>query len=89
MFLQKWDKDARDALADYPVFLATSQKSGKDNSGDYIYRTDDMGNQVDEQGIPVTESGRPAAIDHDLNAIAEAFLTWASEQGLSFLAGSE
>jgi type I restriction enzyme M protein len=89
VFLQKWGGDAGEPLMDYAVFLATSQKSGKDNSGDYIFRTDDLGNQIDEQGIPVTESGRPSAIDHDLDAIADAFLIWGNQQGLTFLAGSQ
>lgn len=43
LFLQKWNEDA-DAGAlcppveDYPIFFATSQNGGKDNSGDYIYK---------------------------------------------------
>ncbi len=85
VFLQKWGGAAGQPLADYPVFLATSQKSGKNSSGDYAYRTDDLGNLVDEDGVPITESNRPPAIDHDLNEIAEAFLKWGKEQGLEFL----
>jgi type I restriction enzyme M protein len=67
------------------VFLATSQKSGKNNSGNYVHRPDDLGNLVDEDGTPITESGRPAAIDHDLDEIADAFLKWGKEQGLGFV----
>ena len=52
-----------------------------------MFKTDEKGNQIDENGIPVTESGRPAAIDHDLDEIADAFLGWGRDQGLSFLAG--
>ncbi|MBI4663205.1 MAG: N-6 DNA methylase [Verrucomicrobia bacterium] len=85
IFLQKWGGDAGEPLDDYPVFLATSQKSGKNNSGDYIHRTDNLGNLVDEDDAPITESNRPPAIDHDLNEIAEAFLKWGKEQGLTFL----
>ena len=85
LFLQKWGAEAGEAREDYPVFLATSQMSGKNNSGQYEYRTDGKGNQVDDEGLPITESGRPAAIKHDLDTIAEAFITWGQAQGLSFL----
>lgn len=86
VFLQKWGGEAGPPLENYPVFMATSQKSGKNNSGEYRFRTDEKGNQVDEAGIPVTESARPAAIDHDLDEIAEAFVRWAREQGFNFFA---
>ncbi len=85
LFLQKWGEDAGEPREDYPVFLATSQLSGKNNSGQYVYREDDEGNQVDDEGIPITESGRPAAIKHDLGEIAEAFVTWGKTQALAFL----
>ena len=83
--LQKWGGSAGKPLQDYPVFLATSQKSGKSNNGQYIFSKDDKGNQIDEDGVPITESGRPPAIDHDLDEIAEAFLEWGRYQGLTFL----
>ena len=82
VFLQKW---AGEALVDYPIFLATSRKSGKNNSGEYQYRTDVQGNLIDDAGRPIAESGRPPAIDHDLDQIAEVFLQWGKEQGFSFL----
>jgi len=86
VFLQKWGGNAGEILSDYPVFMATSQRSGKNNSGQYTFKTDEKGNQVDEEGVPIVESGRPAAIDHDLDEIADAFLTWGREQGFKFLA---
>jgi type I restriction enzyme M protein len=85
VFLQKWDSNASNLLENYPVFMATSQKSGKNNSGEYVYKTDARGNQIDDQGKPVTESGHPPAIDHDLDEIADAFLKWGKEQGFNFL----
>lgn len=88
IFLQKWGGDAGEALEDYPVFMATSQRSGKNNSGDYTFKIDGKGNQVDENGVPVTESGKPAAIDHDLDEIADAFVKWGRAQGFNFLAES-
>ena len=85
VFLQKWGGDAGEAIENYPVFMATSQRSGKNNSGEYVFKQDQKGNQIDEDGIPVTESGRPAAIDHDLDDIANAFLAWGCEQRFNFL----
>ncbi|VEP13981.1 conserved hypothetical protein [Hyella patelloides LEGE 07179] len=35
LFVQKWLDDAH--IANYPIFFATSQHPGKDNSGEYIY----------------------------------------------------
>jgi type I restriction enzyme M protein len=86
VFLGKWGGHVGDPLDEYPVFMATSQRSGKNNSGEYVFKADDKGNQVDEDGVPVTESGRPAAIDHDLDDIADAFVRWGRAQGLDFLA---
>jgi hypothetical protein len=42
---------------------------------------------MDEDGVPIAESGRPPAIDHDMDEIAEAFVTWGKRQELPFLAG--
>lgn len=86
VFLQKWGGDAGGALEDYPVFMATSERSGKNSSGDYVFKKDEKGNQVDEDGVPVAESGRQPAIDHDLDEIANAFVKWGRKQGLNFLA---
>jgi type I restriction enzyme M protein len=88
VFVQKWGGVAGDPFEEYAVFMAVSQKSGKDNSGRYIYQTDTDGNYVDESGIPVTESGRPPAIDHDMGEIAEAFVAWGKQQGFPFLSGN-
>lgn len=85
LFLQKWGGDAGAPVDNYSIFMATSQRSGKNNSGQYIFKTDAKGNQIDEEGDPVTESGRPAAIDHDLDQIASAFVKWGREQGFNFL----
>ena len=42
LFLQKWNNDKNTAdycpkVANYPIFFATSEKSGKDSSGNYKY----------------------------------------------------
>jgi type I restriction enzyme M protein len=84
VFLQKWGEDAGDPVEDYRIFMATSQQSGKDSSGNYTFKTDASGNLIDEAGKPVTESYRPPAIDHDLDGIADAFLSWGITEGFSF-----
>jgi len=64
LFLQKWNDDP-DAgplcphVDDYPVFFATSQVGGKDNSGNYVYLTDD-------RGVRLTDMHAHPIVDHDL-----------------------
>ncbi len=88
VFVQKWGGDAGAPINDYDVFMAVCQQSGKDNSGRYIYKTDGQGNYVDESGKPITESGRPPAVQHDLNEISEAFVAWGKKQKFQFLKGA-
>lgn len=85
VFLQKWGGEAGAPLSNYDVFMATSQKSGKNNSGQYVFKTDSLGNLIDEDGAPVTESGKSPAINHDLDEIANTFIEWGKDQGFSFL----
>ena len=87
LFLQKWNDDPSQGplcprVDDYPIFLAVSEKGGKDNSGDYVYVKG--GSALDKNGHMIVE--------HDLHShdgelppgIAEAFIEWAKEEGLSF-----
>ena len=90
LLLQRWNDDpAKGPLChrqdDYPIFFAVSEKAGKDNSGDYIYVVDELGDmQLDGDGHLI--------VTHDLHnhngklpdGIAEAFISWAKSQGLSF-----
>ncbi|OGZ18737.1 MAG: hypothetical protein A2175_00410 [Candidatus Nealsonbacteria bacterium RBG_13_42_11] len=76
LFLQKWSEKEK-PLKDYPIFMAVSKKSGKDNSGDYVYKKDANGNHVhDTKGRKV--------LDHDLDEIAEEFIKFAKEQKFNF-----
>lgn len=76
LFLQKWAEKEK-PMADYPIFMAVSKKSGKDNSGDYIYKKDaDRNFAYDAKGRRV--------LDHDLDQIADAFEKFAEKQGFSF-----
>ncbi len=83
IFLQKWteeelDKNGSTKVTDYPIFFATQKQSFKDNSGDYIFEKDKGGQLVKDEG------GNPKYLS-DLDEIAEAFVAWGKEQGLSFL----
>ena len=82
IFLQKWaeddlDKSGNPKVKDYPIFFATQKQSFKDNSGDYIFEKDTDGLVVKD------ESGNPKYLS-DLDEIADAFVAWGKEQGLSF-----
>ncbi len=85
LFLQKWDEKLCPKVDDYPIFFAVSEKSGKDNSGEYVYVKNGEGkNRLDKYGHFIVE--------HDLHnqggelpdGIAEAFIEWAKKEELSF-----
>ena len=77
LFLQKWDENEK-PLQDYPVFMAVSKKSGKDNSGEYIY-TNDEGKRISSQN-GIFESHENLRLDDDLDEIAEAFVEFAKKE---------
>ena len=95
LFLQKWNDDLAQGplcprVEDYPIFMAVSERGGKDNSGDYVYVNSYSGQYaLDKNGHLV--------VDHDLHShdgqlpkgIAEAFIEWAGQQGLSFWPAAE
>jgi type I restriction enzyme M protein len=102
LFVQKWNDDPTvGALCprqdDYNIFFATMQKSGKDNSGEKIYRRIVP---KDEEGLPEKEKERKflldphdhLIVDHDLynheglteDGIAEAFVEFAKKEKFSF-----
>jgi type I restriction enzyme M protein len=65
---------------DYPIFFAVSEKGGKDNSGDPIYKKD-------ANGKLALDSHWHLIVDHDLDEIAKAFVVFAKEQGFDFWIG--
>jgi len=75
LFIQKWRKNENPS-ENYPIFMATSQRTGKNNSGEYIYKRDEYGNFIEKDDRRV--------VDHDLDDIADGFIQFAKEQGLSF-----
>lgn len=90
LFVQKWNDDPSAGplcrkVDNYSVFLAVSEKGGKDNSGDYVFLENSDGqHKLDENGHLI--------VDHDLHnhneelpdGIAEAFIEWAERENLSF-----
>lgn len=83
LFLQKWqNEDSK--IKDYPIFMATSEKSGKDNSGDYVFRKDREGNYINENGKKIDPTTDKKAVDHDLNEVAEGFVAFAKKEKLDF-----
>jgi type I restriction enzyme M protein len=77
LFVQKWDDKINPKVDDYPIFMAVSENSGKDNSGKEIYETDDQGERKLDKHNHLIQK-------HDLQKIAKAFEIWAKEQKLSF-----
>ncbi len=73
LFLQKWDKNTNPQKADYPIFFAVSEKSGKDNSGEYIYK------EIDGKRV----------LQHDLDEIANEFIKWAKTEGFEWWSGNK
>ncbi len=77
LFIQKWDEKLNPKVADYEVFMAVSEMSGKDNSGEEVYETNAGGERrLDEHNHLIQK--------HDLKDIALEFEKWAKKQKLSF-----
>lgn len=81
LFLQKWQEKQK-PLSDYPIFMAVSKKSGKDNSGEYIF-INEKGKRIKaEDGI--FESTGKLRLDDDLSAIAKGFIEFAKKENIRF-----
>ncbi|MFO0780471.1 MAG: N-6 DNA methylase [Candidatus Gracilibacteria bacterium] len=90
LLLQKWN-DAPKAgplcpkVEDYPIFFAVSEKSGKDNSGEYVFLKN-------ANGQPKIDKNGHLIVNHDLHnhdgelpdGVAEEFIKWAKSEKLSF-----
>jgi len=90
LFVQKWNNDPKAGslcpkVEDYPIFFAVSEKSGKDNSGEYVFLKN--GNNQ-----PKLDKNGHLVINHDLHnhggelpdGVAEKFIEWAKAEKLSF-----
>lgn len=82
---------------DYPIFMAVSERGGKNNSGDYEHVLDEDGHLVeDASGQPrinqdlvnydltADELADAAAIPDDQLCVAEAFVRFAQQQSFDF-----
>jgi type I restriction enzyme M protein len=90
LFIQKWnDNPNKGPLCpkkeDYPIYFAVSEKSGKNNSGEYVFvKNGNNQPKLDKNGHMI--------INHDLHnhggelqdGIAEKFIDWAKAENLSF-----
>ena len=92
LFLQKWNDNIEEGplcpkVEDYPIFFAVSEKSGKDNSGEYVHLKNGNGTlKIDKNGHLIVDQD---LYNHDgdlPDGIAEAFIEFAKEQGFSFWA---
>jgi type I restriction enzyme M protein len=81
LFLKKWKQD-EEPLEDYPIFMAVSKKSGKDNSGEYIF-LNEKGQRIKSEGGIFETSGK-LKLDDDLDEIAEAFIKFAKKEKLEW-----
>jgi type I restriction enzyme M protein len=82
LFLQTWNDNKSSPMYNprcdnYPVFLATSERSGKDTSGDYVY-------QIGPDNAPILDDHGHMVIEHDLDEIADEFRKWGRKQGFRF-----
>lgn len=87
LFVQTWNDDHKvgphnPKKDDYPVFLATSERPGKDNSGEYVV-------QIGKDNAPVLDGHGHMIVEHDLDEIASDFLKWGKKQGFAFCAEAE
>lgn len=106
LFVQKWNDDAKAGalcpkVDDYNIFFATMRKSGKDNSGDKIWRrivlsSEEKLSDKEKDKAFVQDIHGHLVVDHDLfnhdglmeDGIAEAFIEFAKKENLSFFKSS-
>lgn len=82
VFLQTWNDDKKAGplcpkMEDYPIFMATSERAGKDSSGEYVYR-------LGPDNAPALDSHGHMIVEHDLDDIAEGFQEFGKKQGFLF-----
>jgi len=94
---ERWTAAEVAKRLDYPIFMAVSERGGKNNSGDYEYVLDADGHLVeDASGQPkidqdlvnydltADELADAAAIPDDQLCVAEAFVRFAQQQVFDF-----
>ena len=68
---------------DHNIFMAVSEKSGKDNSGNYVFLKDKNGDFVNRDGNPLKD-GEKSVLDEDLHLIVKEFDNFKDEEGFKF-----
>lgn len=94
---ERWIAAEAAKRLDYPIFMAVSERGGKDNSGEYVYREDGAGHfvldasgqKIIDQDLVNYELGPAdlqdaAKIPDEKLCIAEAFVRFAQEQKFDF-----
>lgn len=66
LFVQKWDDEICPKCDDYPIFFATQQKEGKNNSGDKLYWTKDKTGTTTDPKLALCDKYGHPVIYHDL-----------------------
>ncbi|MDO8496250.1 MAG: N-6 DNA methylase [bacterium] len=84
VFLQKWGGVAGKPVDDYPIFMATSERSGKNNSGDYVNLADKEGHLIDREGKILDPLKEKPIVDSDLSEIEEGFQQFRNKEGIKF-----
>ncbi|MGH8427174.1 MAG: type I restriction enzyme HsdR N-terminal domain-containing protein [Gammaproteobacteria bacterium] len=87
LFVQTWNDNEHAGplnplLDDYSVFLATSERPGKDSKGNYVYR-------IGPDNAPLLDAHHHMIVEHDLGEVADAFIAWGRKQGFGFCGGGE
>jgi type I restriction enzyme M protein len=83
LFVQMWNNDKKAGpmcprVKDYSIFMATSERPGKDNRGEYVYR-------IGKDNAPELDEHQHMIVEHDLDNIAEAFVKFGQKEGFEFL----
>jgi len=73
LFLQKWGGIAGEPIEDYPIFMATSEKPGKNSSGDYVVLTDREGHLIDKEENLIDTLKQKPIVDTDLDEIPNLY----------------
>lgn len=94
---ERWIDSEVAKKLDYPIFMAVSEKGGKNNSGDYEYLTDEEGNYLEfDDGQPIiaqdlvnfelsaSDLKDANSLSEDAICIAEAFVQFAQKYNFDF-----
>jgi type I restriction enzyme M protein len=96
MLKERWISAEVSKRLDYPIFMAVSERSGKDNSGDYEFVLENGHVVEDASGQPKIDQdlvnydltsddlADVITIPNDQLCVAEAFVRFAQEQGFDF-----